>query len=459
MLTSCNQQRQVQQTSDIQLSSPKTLKESIKYFTQVIQMKPNEANAYYQRGLANYKLDNKQAALEDFTQAIKIKPENSDAYYQRGLVHYSLDDYSTAVNDYTQAIKLNPSFAEAYLERGRAIDGKYYTKDERAIADYTRAIELNPKLAEAYYRRSLHRWSDKDFNKEDSWMVLQDLNKAIELNLNCDAAYYRRIFARQVWNRDWNKGSEQQLVKDNLKDLAQIIKINPDWELFGEEPFAGNECLSKDRQAQIENLSEKIQITTNGGNTYYSRGFVYFKARDEQKAIKDFTQAIQLNSQDSHAYYYRGLARYREEDIKGAIEDYTRAIDLNPNLAEAYAFRGLAQYQLGDKQGAVVDSTNGIKIAGGLPQAYIVRGLALNDLGDTVRAENDAHQAIKQLPGYSGTSNGGSARKTENPNHFYALGDRLARRGAKQAAIQSFQEAQRLGHPKAAARIRELQSQ
>ena len=42
------------------------------------------ANEYYQKGLKNVLSDNYKAAILDFTKAIEINPDYAEAYYNRG---------------------------------------------------------------------------------------------------------------------------------------------------------------------------------------------------------------------------------------------------------------------------------------------------------------------------------------------------------------------------------------
>ncbi|MFM7276915.1 MAG: tetratricopeptide repeat protein, partial [Microcystis aeruginosa] len=53
-------------------------------YNQAINIKPDHANAYYNRGIAKYELEDKQGAIADYNQAINIKPDHALAYNNRG---------------------------------------------------------------------------------------------------------------------------------------------------------------------------------------------------------------------------------------------------------------------------------------------------------------------------------------------------------------------------------------
>jgi hypothetical protein len=100
------------------------------------------ADQHYKSGLAHVKLgyvpfslascpsgrpsecvdDNFRAGIQEFTQAIQLDPDNALYYYQRGFTYYSstFTEYEAAIRDFTQAIRLDPDNALYYYQRGRA---------------------------------------------------------------------------------------------------------------------------------------------------------------------------------------------------------------------------------------------------------------------------------------------------------------------------------------------------
>ncbi|MDA9030143.1 tetratricopeptide repeat protein, partial [Flavobacteriaceae bacterium] len=60
------------------------------------------------------------------SKAIELNPNYADAYYNRGESKISLKDYKEAINDFNKVIELDPLSADAYYNRGIS---KYYTND------------------------------------------------------------------------------------------------------------------------------------------------------------------------------------------------------------------------------------------------------------------------------------------------------------------------------------------
>jgi tetratricopeptide (TPR) repeat protein len=119
-------------------------------YNKAIQLQPNYARAYNNRGLIRFDLGDKKAAIEDYNRAIQFQPDLFQPYNNRGLAHYALGDKQAAIADYNKAIELKPDDAIAYNNRGKVQSDK-----KLAIADYTKAIQLDPDFIDAYFNRGL----------------------------------------------------------------------------------------------------------------------------------------------------------------------------------------------------------------------------------------------------------------------------------------------------------------
>jgi tetratricopeptide (TPR) repeat protein len=94
----------------------------------------------YKKSFANFTKGYYNQAMEGFNQAIRLDPNDAKAYYGRGITYRKLGKYKKAKEDYDQAIRLNPKFASAYQGRGTA----YYKlgKKDSACDDWRKACEL-----------------------------------------------------------------------------------------------------------------------------------------------------------------------------------------------------------------------------------------------------------------------------------------------------------------------------
>ena len=107
-----------------------------------------EAFGYFLQAAVSLKKNDFDEAIKLYTKAIELKPDFADAYVNRGVAWLNSDETGKAIANFTEAIKLKPGYAIAYYGRGMA-RGKT-GETEKAIADYTKAIELKPDFAIAY---------------------------------------------------------------------------------------------------------------------------------------------------------------------------------------------------------------------------------------------------------------------------------------------------------------------
>ena len=77
----------------------------IETYSQAIRINPNNANAYYNRGLSYQRLGNQEGAIGDYTESIRINPSYAEAYHTRGLARADLGDKKGAVEDLRAAAK------------------------------------------------------------------------------------------------------------------------------------------------------------------------------------------------------------------------------------------------------------------------------------------------------------------------------------------------------------------
>ncbi len=330
-------------------SKLKRNQEAIADYNQAITINPQDAKAYFNRGVAKSDLGDKAGALADYTQAITINPQLADAYNNRGVAKSDLGDKAGAIADYNQAITINPQYADAYNNRGNAKSD--LGDNAGAIADFTQAITINPQDAYAYYNRG---------------------NAKSELGDKAGA----------------------------IADYTQAITINPQYaDAYSNRGVAKSDL--GDKAGAIADYNQAITINPQDAKTYYNRGNAKFVLGDKAGAIADYTQAITINPQYADAYSNRGVAKSDLGDKAGAIADYNQAITINPQDAKTYYNRGNAKFVLGDKAGAIADYNQAITINPQYAGAYNNRGVVKSELGDKAGAISDFNQAITINPQYA----------------------------------------------------------
>ena len=155
---------------------------TIDSFNKAIEINPEDAEAYYNRGVVHVVNQRYDQAIADYSRALVINPRYAASYHNRGVTYGRKGQYDKAIADFTKSIEINPRYAGAYCSRGNAY-GKRGAYDQ-AIADYTKALEVDPNYALAYYSRGRVYFLRKEYGKS-----MEDVNKAQALGYKIPAEF------------------------------------------------------------------------------------------------------------------------------------------------------------------------------------------------------------------------------------------------------------------------------
>ena len=98
------------------------------------------ANDWFEEGYRAQQVKQYDIAIAAYSKAIELSPQFAEAYYNRGNAYNVNGQSDAAINDYSEAIRINPQFAFAYNNRGLAYCNKGQLNN--AIKDYNEAIRI-----------------------------------------------------------------------------------------------------------------------------------------------------------------------------------------------------------------------------------------------------------------------------------------------------------------------------
>ena len=289
-----------------------------------------------------------EAAIKHYTAALQLNPDLAEIYHNRGTLQSLLGHSESAIADWDAALARNPDFTEAYFNRGAA---KTTLGDfEGGIADCSTAIECNPDAAPAYYNRAQARMELKQYTEG-----IEDYDKALSIGLSAAdsyGAYYNRALARYLLGLDKAAQGDEaeaiQLYHASIPDYTKAIQVAPDPSLASRnynnrgyakyliaesESADGNMEEARERyEAAMVDSEEAIKRDRRNAYAYCTRAVtkIAFDAHDE--AIKDFDRAIKLKPDFAHAYHQRGLAKQALGRQKEADTDFARAKEIDPDF-------------------------------------------------------------------------------------------------------------------------------
>ena len=101
----------------------------------------SEAKLAYKGGLDASSQGLIPEAISHFDKAIQLEPDTAVYYRNRGVAHNKLGQYETAIDDYTKAIQLDPDYALAFFNRGVVLG--VLGKNDLADEDFKKACALD----------------------------------------------------------------------------------------------------------------------------------------------------------------------------------------------------------------------------------------------------------------------------------------------------------------------------
>ncbi len=147
---------------------------ALNYFNKAIELDPNNAFYYLNRGALQSEMIDFIASVENNVQV--LAPDNSVTSRARLQQDIKMYDYNEAISDLNKAAMLMPDLAYVYYNLGnlRCLSDAI----PEAIGNYTQAIQLYPYMGEAYYNRGLVHIYLREVEKG-----CMDISKAGELGI------------------------------------------------------------------------------------------------------------------------------------------------------------------------------------------------------------------------------------------------------------------------------------
>jgi choline-sulfatase len=111
---------------------------------KVLEIQPNFAPAYRERGMLSVQEQNYQGGADDLSQAVTMGMKDAATYNFLGICFSRLGRLNEAVDSYQKALAADPRLAQAHLNLGFAYER--INEPERASKEYKEAYRLDARL-------------------------------------------------------------------------------------------------------------------------------------------------------------------------------------------------------------------------------------------------------------------------------------------------------------------------
>lgn len=427
---------------------------ALEYFNKAIELNPEFAAAYNNRGVMMLAEKQFEKALDDFHQAIHYKSDYVEAYNNRGLVRLEMKDkdldgaiadfteaiqfnvnpvvlinranvykekkqYDNALSDYLHALKINPDLSVSHHNLGNL----YFEVEnyEQALVEYSIAIKLSPKFAEAYRGKGLVYMQLGEYEKAHT-----QFNLALDKDAN-DWKIYRSKGDLAMLQKDWNEGvinySKAIELNSQVKDIflnrarcyfylrkylevledcdkAEMISIDAkDIDILMVRGFALEEL--GEYLSAIEVYNEVLRIDPQSVVALVQIGIIYQKQFSFMKAIQYYNSALKISPNDAEIYNLRALSYLSLSDFEHALQDFDKAINLEPTNALFYSNRGEAYLNNDDTEAALNNFEVAVQLDSNLEAGLAGLAITKNRLGKAQEAKQIWNELVRKNPEFN----------------------------------------------------------
>ncbi len=349
-------------------------------FTRAIELDPGDPSARNNLGLVLFRLGRHEEAEARFTEAIDLDGVDPIYFTNRAALRQTRGDLAGALADCEAAIAADPGNATAFATRGLIHQAR--GDHDAALADLDRAIDLDPGHPTTWSQRGALRRITGDLDG-----ALRDLDRAIELQPDDPAAWNARGLIR------WRRGDHDAAIDDLDAALARDPEL-----LAALRNRAKVRRSAGDLAGAERDFGAALALAPDDASTLYDRGITRFEAGELRGALADLSRVVELRPRDASAWNQRGLVHQRLGVLDASIEDYDRAIELVPDDAGLHSNRGLTRMLAGDRRGAIADFDRAIALDENELVALTNRAMARMEIGDREGALRDHDASVALAP-------------------------------------------------------------
>ena len=293
-------------------------KDSTTVFSHAITVNPDNVVARLNLGLALYKADNKDEALEHLNRAVQLEPRNRKARNGLGYVLRDMGQYRKAIDHLSEAVRIDPKYSKAHVDLAICLA---QTGDlDRARDHFIEAIKLNTDYLDACYQYGYALGHQKKYRES-----FEQLKKT----LNIDPEYTNQYdLGRGI------KSYEDGRLPEAERLLKEVIRRFPKKsEAF---LYLGLIASSKGQlDSAISYLRSAIKADPRYTEAHVNLGIALAQKEEYAEAGKAFSDALKINPNHVKAHYNYAASLYLQHQDKEAVEELAKALEIDPNFKEA----------------------------------------------------------------------------------------------------------------------------
>jgi tetratricopeptide (TPR) repeat protein len=313
----------------LRLQEAGQLQQAERLCRQAIAEQPRHFPTRHLLGLICAQRGNPEDALRELDVALDIDPEAAFAYYNRGIVLQTLKRFSAALASYDAAIALKPDYAEAFCNRGNTL--AELKRLHESLASFDRAIALKPRYAQALANRAtvLERLARS-----------QEARTSLESAIACaphfaEAHYNLANILRQ-------RGDLEQAVAHYERALA----IMPNFAEAHNNLGVALSNAGKFEQA-VARYERALAIMPNFAEAHFNLANALRQQGKLRDAVMHYERTLVLMPEFAAAHCNLGVTLKEQGKLAAAVTQFEHAVLVKADYADAHSNLAAALLELG----------------------------------------------------------------------------------------------------------------
>ncbi|MBS3027084.1 MAG: tetratricopeptide repeat protein [Dolichospermum sp. DET50] len=272
-----------------------------------------KAKLFFELGYLQAVRKNYEEAISSYDKAVEIKPDDHEAWYSRGISLYNLGRYEEAISSYDKAVEFKPDYYEAWDNRGIVL--RNLERYKEAVASYDKALEIKPNNYEA--------WNDRG-------LALHELGLYIASITSCEQAIAIKPDFAWAWNNRGRSLNNLGRYEEAIYSYNKAVEFKPDYYIAWDNRGILLSRLGRYEEA-ISSYEKAVEFKPDDHQSWNNRGILLSKLGRYEEAISSYEKAVGFKPDLYQAWYNKACVYALQGNIEKAIKNLKTAINLNPD--------------------------------------------------------------------------------------------------------------------------------
>lgn len=272
--------------------------------------KPKFVEVWGNKGIIFWILGEMDQAILCINKALDIDPWWAEGWYIKGNVLRELQELLKALHCYDRALEINPHLARAWNNKGKVCFALGWSED--VLPCFDRALELDPHDAETAFNMGVAIYYLGPPKQAISWF---------DRTLKIDPRHAAALFSKG------NAFSALGQPTEALSCYEMALEINPDYfEAWGNR---GQALLDLDRpQEAIHCFDRTLKINPTAAGIWMKKGNTHSQLGQNEAALASIDRALEVDPQNANAWGSKGITLAAIGRQREAAEAYRKFLSL-----------------------------------------------------------------------------------------------------------------------------------